>query len=269
MGSRYADEADFAGVAEALAEEDEQQAEAPVAEDPETPDEDEGSDDEEEVGEEPAAEAEGTEEEHPDEPMFTVKIDGTDVEVPQSELVKGYMRTQDYTRKTQLLGAQRRQLEDATQLMQALDNNPAATLKVLARHYRVEDYEPDEGDQGPSEEQVRLAKLEQQMQAELMRQRESAVNAELDRLHREYGDFDEDALFSFAVERNVQDLETALRAMTYGQVAAKRRTEKRQMAAVSGGGGLNGAARPKAPPEKIEKFADAYAAAKRELDMGN
>lgn len=269
MAGRYASDADLAEVAEALGEEDEAAAASP--QDPETPEEegDEGTSEEEEgVGEEPAAEEQESDEEHSDEPTFTVQIDGQDVEVPQSELIKGYMRTADYTRKTQLLGSQRRQLDEAVQLVQALENNPGATLKVLARHYRVEEFEPD-GDEGPSEEQQRLARLEQQMQAELMRQRETAVNTELDRLHREYGEFDEDALFTFAVEREIRDLETALRAMTYGQVAATRRTEKRQMAAVSGGGGRNGAAHPKAPPEKIESFHDAYAAAKRELEMGN
>jgi len=137
---------------------------------------------------------------------------------------------------------------------------------VLARHDNVEEYEPDEG---PTPEQIRLAQLERFAQENMARQREAAVDSELDRLHREYGEFDDEALFGFAVERGVADLETALRAMTFGRTAAVRRTEKRQMAAVAGGGSRNGAARPKAPPEHISSFADAYEAAKRELDLGN
>jgi hypothetical protein len=38
---------------------------------------------------------------------------------------------------------------------------------------------------------------------------------------------------------------------------------------VAGGGGRNGVAKPKTPPERIESFQDAYAAAKRELEIGN
>ena len=61
----------------------------------------------------------------------------------------------------------------------------------------------------------------------------------------------------------------ALRAMTFGKPAADRRTEKRKVAAVAGGQGRNGAAHPKSPPDRIEKFGDAYAAALRELQIAN
>lgn len=43
--------------------------------------------------------------------VFKVKVDGQDVEVPEDELVKGYSRTADYTRKTQELAEQRRRFE--------------------------------------------------------------------------------------------------------------------------------------------------------------
>jgi hypothetical protein len=269
---RYASDDDLAEVAEAIADaEAEVESDAPTPEEPEPEEGDEGTPEgEDDVGAEPDESEQEPEDQQTDkaeEPTFTVRIDGQDVEVPQSELVKGYMRTADYTRKTQLLGNQRRQLEDASQLLQALERNPEATLKVLARHYAVSDYEPDE--EGPSPEQVRLMELEQWRQGELARQREAAVNSELDRLHRDYGDFDEESLFGYAVEHNVADLETALRAMTFGQAAAARRTEKRKTAAVAGGQGRNGIAHPKQPPEKINVFQDAYQAAKRELEMGN
>lgn len=264
MGGRYATDDDLSQVADALAEAEGEVE--PGAQSPEEPDpeQEEGDPEGEEVGEEPDESEQEPEDEDP-EATFTVRIDGQEVEVPASELVKGYMRQNDYTRKTQLLGSQRRQLEDANQLMIALERNPEQTLKVLARHYQVGDIDTDEP--GPSPEQVKLAQLEQWQQAELARQREAAVDRELDRLHREYGDFDDDALFGFAVERGVQDLETALRAMTFGHAAAARRSGKRPLAAVAGGGGRNGQARPKAPPERISSFSDAYEAAKRELDL--
>lgn len=63
----------------------------------------------EEEPEEPALEGEDAEEpdaEEPDEEtpeprVFKVKVDGEELEVPEDELVKGYSRTADYTRKTQ------------------------------------------------------------------------------------------------------------------------------------------------------------------------
>lgn len=264
---RYQTDDDLSAVADAI-ESDEGEREVDVDAPEESEDQTAGT----EVGEETPAETEGESEDQDSdqepEPTFTISVDGVETEVPQSELIKGYMRTADYTRKTQLLASQRRQLEDANQLMVALERNPQATLQVLARHYGVDEYEPEEGS-GPTAEQVRIAQLEQWAQAEAARQREAAVDAELNQLHQQYGDFDEEALFTFAVERGVQDLETALRAMTYGHVAASRRTEKRALAGVAGGSGRNGAAKPKAPPEKITSFGDAYAAAKRELEMGN
>src|SRR5215831_9393645 len=48
-----------------------------------------------------------------DEPRHTVKVDGNEYEVPLSELVAGYQRNEDYTRKTQALADQRRSLSDA------------------------------------------------------------------------------------------------------------------------------------------------------------
>jgi hypothetical protein len=42
---------------------------------------------------------------------FTVKVDGTEIEVDESELVRGYQREADYTRKTQAVAEERRAIE--------------------------------------------------------------------------------------------------------------------------------------------------------------
>jgi hypothetical protein len=98
-------------------------------------------------------------------------------------------------------------------------------------------------------------------------QRVAEVDTEIQRLHREYGDFVDDDLFTFAVDNNVANLETALRAMSYGQNGnSPKRTEKRKVAGMAGGQSRRTAVQPKAPAEKISKFSDALAAAKRELD---
>jgi hypothetical protein len=64
-------------------------------------------DDEEELDEEQT----DVEEEAQQPQTFTVKVDGQEVEVTQEELVNGYSRQQDYTRKTQELSQQRKTIE--------------------------------------------------------------------------------------------------------------------------------------------------------------
>ena len=50
--------------------------------------------------------------EQSEEPMVTVKIDGQEMQVKQSELVAGYQRGADYTRKTQELAAERKRYNE-------------------------------------------------------------------------------------------------------------------------------------------------------------
>ena len=61
-----------------------------------------------------AEEAEASEEsyEEPQQtPKYRVKVDNEELEVDVDELIKGYSRTSDYTKKTQALAEQRKQIE--------------------------------------------------------------------------------------------------------------------------------------------------------------
>jgi len=53
-----------------------------------------------------------------EEPLYAVRVNGEEQEVNFDELVKGYSRQSDYTKKTQELAEQRKQLEDGTQKYQ-------------------------------------------------------------------------------------------------------------------------------------------------------
>jgi hypothetical protein len=57
--------------------------------------------------EQPEQEEEEPQQETQEEPKYKVKVDGQEVEVTQEELLRGYMRQSDYTRKTQQLANQR------------------------------------------------------------------------------------------------------------------------------------------------------------------
>ena len=74
---------------------------------------DEDSESEAQEEEQPTETEEDTHEEETDEePKYTVKVDGEEIEVTQDELLRGYMRQRDYTQKTQQLAEQRRQFEN-------------------------------------------------------------------------------------------------------------------------------------------------------------
>ena len=75
--------------------------------DEELVDEEELEFDDEEDGEE-ETEVEEVEEQ----PVYRVTVDGEEIEVTQDELINGYSRQQDYTRKTQELANQRKTIEE-------------------------------------------------------------------------------------------------------------------------------------------------------------
>lgn len=65
-------------------------------------------------------EPEQDEEEKTDEPKtYKVKVDGKEIEVAEDELLKGYSRDQDYRQKTMALAAERKQVQEVAQQVQA------------------------------------------------------------------------------------------------------------------------------------------------------
>ena len=101
-------------VEDAVTETEEVVEEEVLAEELETPEDlEEDVEDDEEFDEEDEQDEEQTdvEEEALQPQTFTVKVDGQEVEVTQDELINGYSRQQDYTRKTQELSQQRKTIE--------------------------------------------------------------------------------------------------------------------------------------------------------------
>ena len=66
-----------------------------------------------------------------------LQVDGEEVLVPVKEALAGYQRQADYTRKTQELSEQRKSIEYAAALQEALQNDPANTLRLLQEQYGV------------------------------------------------------------------------------------------------------------------------------------
>lgn len=70
-------------------------------------------------------------EEEAEEPTFTVTIDGKEEEVTQSELLQGYQRQADYTRKTQALTEQRKHLEAQAEQVTQKQQQAIAILEAI------------------------------------------------------------------------------------------------------------------------------------------
>ena len=127
--------------------------------------------------------------------VFSVKVDGKEVEVTLDELQKGYSRTQDYTRKTQQIAEVRKQTEVELQAVRAEREQYAQLLSALEsqvqqvaqpnidwdRLYQEDPIEwvrqrevmrdNQEKAAAIQSEQQRLSQLSQQEQAQFMQQR--------------------------------------------------------------------------------------------------
>lgn len=123
---------------------DGQQAEA--AEDSEQPEEQarpEGDDPEapQQDGEtEESGETEAEADEQPQTKRFTVKVDGKEMQVDEGELIAGYQRQADYTRKTQEIAEARRQADEAQR--QAANERQFYAQQLEAIQQRLKADEP-------------------------------------------------------------------------------------------------------------------------------
>mgnify|MGYP003634414841 FL=1 len=84
-----------------------------------------------EVAEEATYEAEQDINESSEEPAYTVKVDGSEMEVTLDELLRGYQREADYTRKTSELSLEKSKYNDLMQQSQSEINNKLSTLTEL------------------------------------------------------------------------------------------------------------------------------------------
>ena len=84
-----------------------------------------------EVAEEATDDAEQDIDESPEEPSYTVKVDGSELTVTLDELLRGYQREADYTRKTSELSLEKSKYNDLMQQSQSEINNKLSKLEEL------------------------------------------------------------------------------------------------------------------------------------------
>jgi hypothetical protein len=153
------DEDDAASVDESLDVQDEESSD-------ETTDEQSEDSDETEEDEQPQ--------------VFTVKVDGKEIEVTLDELQKGYSRTQDYTRKTQQIAETRKAVEAEAAAIRAEREQYAQLLGALQQQLETAGEQPIDWERLYAEDPIEWVR-----QRELSRdkqEKQAAIQSEQQRL---------------------------------------------------------------------------------------
>ena len=223
----------------------------------------------------------------------TVKVDGQDVKVPLSEAVAGYSRQADYTRKTQELAEQRQQLQWASAIAQALENDPKQTINLLQTHYGLSKAEAQQvANQATAEAQesewadpveARVKELDDRIRQFEEDRAYQQLQQEVARLQTTYGDdFNPQEVVSQALATGSTNLEAVYKQIAYDRLVQKIQAgeqanqivqdqnqqvvdAKREASFVEGGASANGPS--DVPVGKIGSIHDAWALAKNQMGM--
>lgn len=211
--------------------------------------------------------------------FVTLQVDGEEVKVPVKEALAGYQRQADYTRKTQEISEQRKQLQFAATLQEALQKDPENTLRLLNQQFGKSPSAaavlPEEEEYlTPEEKQVR--ELNQRLAALEKDRAMDALIKTIDTLQEKYGDeFNADEVVFKANQLGTTDLEAVFKSIAFDKVYAEktkaskkleeeqaRLNAKRNATVVSSGASAKGSAPKSAPPKSIQ---EAYEMTKRQF----
>ena len=161
-----------------------------------------------------------------------LQVNGEEIVVPLEEALAGYQRQADYTRKTQELSEQRKQVEFAATLAQSLQEDPAGTLQALQQHYGVGTVTttPEEEEWlDPAEKQMR--QLEQRIAAFEQSKAMDELTKTIDKLQSKYGeDFNPDEVVAKAIATGSTDLEAVFKQITFDKVYSKASEASKKLA---------------------------------------
>lgn len=95
------------------------------------------------TGDQQATDESSTQPTQPEKPTFSVRVDGQEQKVTLDELLNGYQRQDDYTRKTQAIAEQRKQAEAELAAARAERQRYAETVRQLEAQISQAQPEPD------------------------------------------------------------------------------------------------------------------------------
>jgi hypothetical protein len=210
--------------------------------------------------------------------VVKLQVDGEEVVIPVKEALAGYQRQADYTRKTQEISEQRKQLQFAATLQEALQKDPENTLRLLNQQFGKNQptaVTPEEEEYlTPEEQQVR--QLNQRLAALEQERAMDALVKTIDTLQEKYGDeFNADEVVFRANQLGTTDLEAVFKSIAFDKVYAEktkaskklaeeqeRLNAKRNASVVSSGASAKTSAPKSAPPKSIH---EAFEMTKRQL----
>lgn len=215
----------------------------------------------------------------PEEPGYTVKIDGEEQQVSLEELQQGYQRQADYTRKTQEIAAERDRLQQAEAIVSALEHDPEGTLQTLAHSFNVTSISQQNSNSEVSEyeeidpTQKKLVELESKIAKQEQVQRVQRVEREVNTLQEKYGEFDRQELLNHALKNGIPNLEAAYTHWRFNDVKStadklsqeQEITNKKRDAAVVTPGGSTQSGTDSEPTPQVSSLRDAFALAKKQL----
>ena len=164
--------------AEAQPEEEQSESESEEMESAETQDE------AGETSEEIESENEESEDESPRNEKFIVKVDGKEIEVQKEELIRGYQREADYTRKTQKLAEERKIVESEFQQVRGEREQYSQILGQLQQ--KLQQFEPQQPDWNRLEVENPTEYARQWTSHQRRQQQQYAVQMEQIRLNQLY-----------------------------------------------------------------------------------
>lgn len=180
-----------------------------------------------------------------DEQIFTVKYQGEELDVPLNELLNGYLRQQDYTRKTQ-------EVAELRAFNEAYQNNPVAVIQALAEANGLSiadakalaNQVAEQTDEFEDPYAAKIANLEAEVGAQKQAALEAQLIAETENAIAKYGldGVTPDNLMAYAVQKRIGDPFTAAELLKnqFEQEEKARQTseivqKKRQASVVNGG----------------------------------
>jgi hypothetical protein len=162
--------------------------------------------------------------------VVKLQVDGEEVLVPVKEALAGYQRQADYTRKTQELSEQRKNIEYAAALQEALQSDPQGTLQLLQQQFgqpavsEEEDIWIDPTEKQLKELEKRLVSFEQQRAMD-------ELAKTIDSLQSKYGDdFNADEVVAKALATGATDLEAVFKQLAFDKVYAKATEANKKLA---------------------------------------
>jgi len=153
-----------------------------------------------------------------EQPKYTVKVNGEEVEVTLEELQSGFMMHKDYTSKTQEIAAVRKQIADFEQLT-------GWKMDEALQFYQNQATPPGDGqgDAGNEATDPKVQQLEQQLNTVMEfvkgQQAEQQLTQQIADLQGKYGDkFSAEQVIDFALKHNEPDLDKAFKLMRADQL---------------------------------------------------